>query len=58
MLPFAGQESIPQGLNVVSQQVVDIDSSSADGRHLIEASMWPMPVVLVDPGFEVAVSFC
>jgi hypothetical protein len=44
-------------LNVVSQEVVDIDTESADGRHLVQAGMGTMPVVLVSPGLELSSSF-
>ena len=49
---------IKQGLNVVSQEVIDIEleSSAADGRQLVEASMRSVPVVLVDPRGEVVES--
>jgi len=40
----------------VSQQVVDIETGSADGWFLIKTSMRAVPVVLVDPRFEVIVS--
>jgi hypothetical protein len=48
-----------QALAVVSQEVIDIElgSSSAYGRHLLEASMRSMPIVLMYPWFEVGVSF-
>ena len=46
------------GLAVVSQEVVDIESGSADGWFLIEASMGSMPVVLVGPWLELAEPFC
>src|SRR5260221_9053101 len=51
---------VAQGLNVVSQEVVDIElrSGTADWRHLIEASMWPVPVVEMCPGIELFFSFC
>jgi hypothetical protein len=45
-------------LAVVSQQVVVIDSGSADGRILVEASMWSMPVVLMRPWLQVFESLC
>jgi hypothetical protein len=51
-----GDKEEAQGLNVVSQEVVYIKSGASDGRHLSEASMRSVPVVLVDPGFEVRVS--
>ena len=49
---IAGLQPRLPWLNVVSQEVVDIDveSCTADGRFLIEASMGPVPVVLVGPG--------
>src|SRR5487761_1309941 len=45
-------------LDVVSQEVVDIGvgPGAADGRHLIEASMRSMPVVLVYPRGEMVES--
>jgi hypothetical protein len=45
-----------EALAVVSQQVVDIESGSADGRILVKASMRAMPVALVDPRFKVIVA--
>lgn len=45
-------------LDVVSQQVVDIDTEAADGRHLFQASMRTVPVVLVRPGGELGGPFC
>src|ERR1700685_638398 len=47
-----------RALAVVSQEVVDIElgSCAGDGRHLVEASMRPVPVVLVDPRGEVVES--
>src|ERR1035438_10053699 len=38
-----------QGVDVVCQEVVDIESGSADGWFLVESSVRSMPVVLVDP---------
>src|SRR5438093_8092707 len=37
-------------LCVVAQEVVPIQTSPADGRSVIETSMRPVPVVLVQPG--------
>ena len=37
-------------LGVVAQEVVPIQTSPADGRSVIETSMRPVPVVLVQPG--------
>src|SRR2546425_12416343 len=37
-------------LIVVAQEVVPIQTSPADGRSVIETSMRPVPVVLVQPG--------
>ena len=42
---------------MVCQEVVDIESGTADGWFLIEASVGTMPVVLVDPGSEMAKAF-
>src|ERR1700733_520765 len=50
------RKGTPQGLNVVSQEVVYIETGAGDGRHLSEASMRSVPVVLVDPRFEVRAS--
>src|ERR1035438_1055668 len=36
-------------LAVVCQEIVDIESGSADGWFLVESSVRSMPVVLVDP---------
>lgn len=36
-------------LDVVCQEVVVIEASSADGWKLVEAGMWTVPVVLVSP---------
>lgn len=41
---------------MVSQEVVDVEPGARDGRHLSEASMRSVPVVLVDPRFEVRIS--
>ncbi len=41
---------------MVSQEVVDIESGAGDGRRLSEASMRTVPVVLMDPRFELGVS--
>ena len=38
---------IDQYLDVVPQEIVVIESCSADGWFLFEAGVWPMPVVLV-----------
>ena len=45
-----GRES---GIGVVHQQVVPIQAGSADRRVLVEASMWPVPVVFMQPWVEV-----
>jgi hypothetical protein len=39
-------------LDVVCQEVVVIETCSADGRLLVEAGVRPVPVVLVGPGWE------
>ena len=41
-------------LDVVCQEVVDIETGSADGRFLVEGSVRSMPVVLVDPRSQMA----
>ena len=46
----------PQGLNVVSQEVVNIEAGPGNGWRLIETGMGAMPVVAVDPGSEVGES--
>src|SRR3989454_9690749 len=44
-------ERLPtKDLCVVAQEVVPIQTSPADGRSVIETSMRPVPVVLVQPG--------
>lgn len=43
---------IPQWLNVVCQEVVDIETGSGDGWFLIEAGVRTMPVIAVGPGLE------
>ena len=50
---------LTQTLNVVSQEVIDIEleSSAADGRQLVEASMRSVPVVLMNPGKQIAKAF-
>ena len=37
-------------LDVVPQEIVVIESCSADGWHLVYTCMWPVPVVLVVEG--------
>src|ERR1700744_5606153 len=37
-------------LDVKSQEVVVMDGESGDGRKLVEAGVWSVPVVLVGPG--------
>src|ERR1035437_2207279 len=44
-------------LNGVCQEVVDIESGSADGWFLVESSVRSMPVVLVDPRCQMATPF-
>src|SRR5579862_5368082 len=39
-------------LSVVSQEVVHIEAGTGDGRFLVEAGVRAVPVVGVDPGFE------
>ena len=39
--------AVQSALDVVPQEIVVIESCSADGRFLFEAGMWSMPVVLV-----------
>ena len=39
-----------QDLDVVPQEIVVIESCSADGWHLVYTCMWPVPVVLVVEG--------
>ena len=41
---------------MVSQEVVDVESGAADRWQLVEASMWAMPVVVMDPPEEVLIS--
>ena len=53
-----GPVGLPWGfaLGVEAQQVVPIDTGAADRRRQTEASMWSVPVVLVDPRSEVQFS--
>src|SRR5579871_844516 len=46
-----------QGLNVVSQEVVNIHTGPRDGRRLAKTSMGTVPVVLVIPGSKLSGSF-
>ena len=39
-------------LGVMCQEVVVIETCSADGRLLVETGVRPVPVVLVGPGWE------
>src|SRR5271165_2054888 len=50
-------EEFLQGLHVVSQEVVNIKAGTGDGRLLVDAGMGAMPVVAVDPRFEVGAAF-
>jgi hypothetical protein len=43
---------LPWPLGAVSQEVIVMESCSADGWALVEAGVRPMPVVLVIPGQE------
>jgi hypothetical protein len=45
-------------LDVISQEVVVIESCSGDGRLLVEAGVWPVPVVLVGPGGKRSGAVC
>ena len=49
-------QGVRRGLNVVCQEVVDIESGSADGWFLIYSGMRSMPVALVGPRREMAES--
>ena len=49
--------TVSSSLSVEYQQVVLIDFCSADGCFVFEATMRSMPVVLVDPWFEVFFPF-
>src|ERR1017187_10169912 len=46
-----------RALAVVCQEVVDIETGSADGGFLVESSVRSMPVVLVDPRSQMAKPF-
>ena len=37
------------GVNVVSQEVVDIEAGTGDGRFLVDAGVRTMPVIEVSP---------
>jgi hypothetical protein len=43
---------LPLHLGVVSQEVIDIEACSGDGRKLVEAGVGSVPVVLVRPCWE------
>ncbi len=43
-------------LRVEAQEVVPIEPCSADGRVEVEASMWSVEIVFVDPEFELDVA--
>jgi hypothetical protein len=45
-------EAIRERLGVVCQEVVVVETCSADGRLLVETGVRPVPVVLVGPGWE------
>src|SRR5882724_7886816 len=47
---------IPPALNVVCQEVVAIETRTGDGWFLVEGGVRAMPVVLMDPGSEMAES--
>src|SRR5882762_9187355 len=49
-------EALPQRLNVVCQEVVAIETRTGDGWFLVEGGVRAMPVVLMDPGSEMAES--
>ena len=49
ILPDQSGSYEPKGLVVVAQQVVPIEAGSADGRLMVEAGMWSVPVVVVQP---------
>src|SRR6185437_2433968 len=42
---YFDSRNIPRGLNVVSQELVDVEPRSADRRPVVEASMRSVPVV-------------
>jgi hypothetical protein len=45
-------------LNVEAQEVVPVQAGSADWGIEVEASMWAVEVIVVQPGVEVLFSFC
>jgi hypothetical protein len=45
------------GLNVVSQEVVNIEAGTSDGWFLVEAGVRAMPVVEVSPGHQAGKTF-
>jgi hypothetical protein len=51
-LPAMDRERLGEYLDVVCQEVVVIETCSADGRLLVETGVRPVPVVLVGPGWE------
>src|SRR5258708_40338748 len=47
---------VARGVNVVCQEVVNIETGAGDGWFLVEGGVRAMPVVLMDPGSEMAES--